>query len=51
MRSWSAELEEEVDDDEEVEGARERGLIKLPCSKKATKIQLKLRYQGLAFPP
>jgi hypothetical protein len=30
---------------------RERGLVELPCFKNATKIQLKLQYQGLAFPP
>ena len=45
-KSTAKEEEEEV-----VEEARERGLVELPCFEKATKIQLKLRYEGLAFPP
>jgi hypothetical protein len=34
-----------------VEEAGRRGLVELPCFDNATKIQLKLRYQGLVFPP
>jgi hypothetical protein len=39
------------DDEEEVEEAGERGLVELPCFEIATKIQLKLRYEGLVFHP
>jgi hypothetical protein len=39
------------DEEEEVEEAGRRGLVELPCFDNATMIHLKLRYQGLVFPP
>jgi len=43
--------DDEDEEEEEVEEAGDRGLVELPCFEKATKIQLKLRYHGLTFPP
>ncbi|XP_021310575.1 putative F-box/FBD/LRR-repeat protein At4g03220 isoform X2 [Sorghum bicolor] len=42
--------EDEEDEEEVVKEAGERGVVELPCFEKASKMQLKLRYQRLAFP-